>query len=171
METTFPSKVVLKSKLAICTVDICWWGWECWVSLRKKFKQLQQLNWPSRLGGGFRIHRLQISSGGKTRPITSVLWLSRLGLQNKPTASLQKCKTPPPMSSPVSCGCRMHRLHLCGQIRPHPECPGYETKQSDGEASVILQLWGMHSTPSLLSIPALLWPEWYHRIGFYLQVK
>ena len=26
-------------------------------------------------------------------------------------------------------------------------CPGYETKQSDGEASVILELSGMRSTP------------------------
>ena len=32
------------------------------------------------------------------------------------------------------------------------ECPGYDTKQSDGEASVILELWGMLSTPSLSSL-------------------
>ena len=31
------------------------------------------------------------------------------------------------------------------------ECPGYDTTQSDGEASVILELWGMQRTPSLLS--------------------
>ena len=29
------------------------------------------------------------------------------------------------------------------------ECPDYDTKQSDGEASVMLELWGMLSTPLL----------------------
>ena len=29
------------------------------------------------------------------------------------------------------------------------KCPWYDTKQSDGEASVMLELWGMQSTPSL----------------------
>ena len=35
-------------------------------------------------------------------------------------------------------------------IRPPHECPGYDTKQSDGE--------GMQSTPSLPSIPSPHWP-------------
>ena len=35
------------------------------------------------------------------------------------------------------------------------ESPGYDTKQSDGEASVMLELWGMLSTSSL---PSLLCP-------------
>ena len=39
---------------------------------------------------------------------------SRLGLQNTPTASLQRGKTPP------------------------NECPGYDTKQSDGECGLPL---------------------------------
>ena len=60
---------------------------------------------------------------------------SRLGLQNTPTASLQRGKTPP------------------------NECPAYDTKQSDGEASVMLELWGMQSTSSLPSLSGLLWPE------------
>ena len=55
-------------------------------------------------------------------------WPSRLGLQNTPTASLQRGKPLP------------------------NECPGYDTKQSDGEASVIPELWGMQSTPLLPSI-------------------
>ena len=38
---------------------------------------------------------------------------------------------------------------------PPNECPGYDTKQSDGEASVMLMLWGMWSTPLL---PLLLGP-------------
>ena len=29
------------------------------------------------------------------------------------------------------------------------KCPGYDTRQADGEASVMLELWGMQSTPSL----------------------
>ena len=38
------------------------------------------------------------------------------------------------------------------------ECPGYVTKQSDGEAPVILELWGMRSTPSLSALLGPLWP-------------
>ena len=38
------------------------------------------------------------------------------------------------------------------------ECPGYDTKQSDAEIPVMLELWGMQSTPSLLSLPGSLWP-------------
>ena len=61
-------------------------------------------------------------------------WPSQLGLQNTLTASLQKGKTLP------------------------NECLGYDTKQSDVEASAILQLWGMWSAPSLSWPPAPLWP-------------
>ena len=38
------------------------------------------------------------------------------------------------------------------------ECPGYDTKQSDGEISIMLELRGMRSTPSLPSLPGPLWP-------------
>ena len=38
------------------------------------------------------------------------------------------------------------------------ECPDYDTKQSDGEAPVMLQLWRMRSTPWLPSLPGPLWP-------------
>ena len=37
------------------------------------------------------------------------------------------------------------------------ECPGYDNKQSDSEAPVILELWGMQSTPSLPSLPGPCW--------------
>ena len=57
--------------------------------------------------------------------------LSRLGLLNTLTASLQRSKTAP------------------------NECAGYDTKQSDGEVPVMLGIWGMQSTPSL---PLLLGP-------------
>ena len=36
-------------------------------------------------------------------------------------------------------------------------CPGYDIKQSDGEAPV-LELLGMRSTPSLPLLPGSLWP-------------
>ena len=38
------------------------------------------------------------------------------------------------------------------------ECPVYDTKQSDGEVPMMLELWGMQSTPSLPSLPGPLWP-------------
>ena len=55
--------------------------------------------------------------------------------------------------STVGCDCRIHRWHLCSKVRPfHNECPIYDTKQSDGEALVLLYLWGMLSTSSLPSL-------------------
>ncbi len=36
----------------------------------------------------------------------------------------------------------------------YTECPWYDAKQSDGEAPVMLELWGMRSTPSFIS------PQW-----------
>ena len=39
------------------------------------------------------------------------------------------------------------------------EYSGYDTKQSDGEAPVMLELWGMQSTPSLPSLPGPLCPR------------
>ena len=58
---------------------------------------------------------------------------SRLGLQNTPTASLQRGKTPP------------------------NECPGYDTKQSDGEVPAMQELRGIRSAPSLPLLPGRLW--------------
>ena len=62
---------------------------------------------------------------------------------------------------PVSLGCRIHWLLLCRGIwspSPLKDCLRYDTKHSDGEAPVLLELWGMRSTPSLESLPAPLWP-------------
>ena len=43
---------------------------------------------------------------------------------------------------------------------PHlTECSGYDTKQSDAEALVMLELWGPRSTPSLPSLPGTLEPR------------
>ena len=38
------------------------------------------------------------------------------------------------------------------------KCPGYDTKQSDGEDPVMLELWGMRSTSSLPSLAGPHWP-------------
>ena len=60
---------------------------------------------------------------------------------------------------PVGWGCRIHWLLLCRGVRPPPnECPGYDTKQSDGEVPAVQELWAMRSTPSLPSLPGPLWP-------------
>ena len=56
-------------------------------------------------------------------------------MQNAPIASLQRGKT---------------------SLKDYPR---YGTKQSDGEVPVMLELWGMWSTHSLPSLPALLWPR------------
>ena len=39
------------------------------------------------------------------------------------------------------------------------ECPGYDTKQSYGEVSEMLQFGGMKSIPLLRSLPCPFWPE------------
>ena len=52
----------------------------------------------------------------------------------------------------VRWSCRIHWLHLCRGMRLPNECRGYDPKQSDGEASVILELWRMWSTSSLPSL-------------------
>ena len=51
---------------------------------------------------------------------SNLLKSSNQELQNIPTAPLQRGKTPPPN-----------------------ECPGYDTKQSDGGCTVMLELWGV----------------------------
>ena len=57
----------------------------------------------------------------------------------------------------VDWGSSIHRLLLCTGVGLPIECPGYETKQSDGEVPVILEICGMQSTPSLPSLPDPLW--------------
>ena len=44
-----------------------------------------------------------------------------------------------------------------GQDSPN-EYPEYDIKQSDGEAPVMLELWGMQSSPSLPSLQGAFWP-------------
>ena len=54
----------------------------------------------------------------------------------------------------------MHGLHLCREIRPPPtnEYPGHDIKPFDDKAPVMLEFWGMRSTPSLPLLPGPLWP-------------
>ena len=40
---------------------------------------------------------------------------------------------------------------------PATSVPGYDTKQSGGEVSVMLELWGMQSTSLLPSLPGPFW--------------
>ena len=39
------------------------------------------------------------------------------------------------------------------------KCPGYDIKQSNWEAPVMLVFYEMHSTPLLPSLPSSLWPR------------
>ena len=62
-------------------------------------------------------------------------------------------------SCSVGWGCGIHWLLLSRGIRPIPnDCPAYDTKQSDGEAPVMREPWGMRSISSLPSLPDPLWP-------------
>ena len=60
---------------------------------------------------------------------------------------------------PVSWGCRTHQQHLCRGVKLFPQqVSWYDAKHSDGEAPVMRDVWGMWSTPSLLSLSGPLWP-------------
>ena len=52
------------------------------------------------------------------------------------------------------------RIHLQRRKTPSPnECPGYDTKQSDGEAPVMQELWEIRGIPLLPSLPGPHWPR------------
>ena len=54
---------------------------------------------------------------------------------------------------PVSWGYRICQMHLCREVRLSPnQCPGFNTKPSGGEASV-LKFWVKQSNPSLPLFP------------------
>ena len=56
----------------------------------------------------------------------------------------------------LSCG--IHQLILSRVLRRSlNKCSGYDTKESDNEAPVMLKLWRMQSTCSLPSLSGLLW--------------
>ena len=45
-----------------------------------------------------------------------------------------------------------------GGKTPPNECSGYDTKQSDNEVTVMLELWGMRNTPLLSLLTSPPWP-------------
>ena len=59
----------------------------------------------------------------------------------------------------VNWGWRIYWLFLCREVSPAPpnEGPGYDTRQSDDEVPVMLELLGMWSAPSLPLILDSLW--------------
>ena len=61
---------------------------------------------------------------------------------------------------PVSWGCRICHMLLSWGVTPPPQrVSWYDTKQSDNEVLVMLELWVIRSTPSLPSLPGPLWPR------------
>ena len=54
---------------------------------------------------------------------------------------------------------RIHRLVLCRGVRFPNEFLRYDTKQSDADVPVLLELWGMQGTLSLPSLPGPLCPR------------
>ena len=59
---------------------------------------------------------------------------------------------------PVGWCCRIHWLLLCRKVRLPTPTSILDTKQSDGEVTVMLELWGMLSTSSLPMLPSPLYP-------------
>ena len=62
---------------------------------------------------------------------------------------------------------------ICREVRPPNKCPDYRTKQSDGEVPVMLELWGMQSTPLLPLLPGSPAPEVVapHRVLSMSQIE
>ena len=90
--------------------------------------------------------------------VSSLFWPSQLELQNTPTVCLQRSKTP--NECPVAQSTGAAEFIDCISAEESDflfESLGYDTKQSDGEVPVMLELWGMRSTPSLASLPGSLW--------------
>ena len=59
------------------------------------------------------------------------------------------------LSGPVFWDCKINRLHLCRGVRHSParnDYPRYNTKQSDDEAPVMLELWGIRSKVKLATV-------------------
>ena len=90
--------------------------------------------------GGIKYHFLVF---GMTQP----------GIEPRSPGPLANTLTIMPISGLVN------NSNYCRRVRPPlNECPGYDTKRSDDEVPVMLELWGMKSTPYLPSLPGQLWP-------------
>ena len=68
-------------------------------------------------------------------------------------------RTPSIYTGPVGWGCRIYRLYVCRRIRLPHRVSCYGTKQSDGEAPAMLEIWRMRNTPWLPSLPGSFWLE------------
>ena len=108
------------------------------------------------VGWGCRIHQLHLCRRVRLPQCVScgtVDWggrIHRLHLYRE--VRLPQCVS----YGPVDWGCRIYRLRLCVDVKSSPshnECPGYDTKQSDGEVPVLLEHWGMLSTPFIAIAP------------------
>ena len=63
--------------------------------------------------------------------------------------------------------CRLWLYPICisADGKAPNDCPGYETKQSDDEALVMPEVWGMWSTLSLSLLPELVAPDRVLSVG------
>ena len=87
-----------------------------------------------------------------------VFWILK-GLENQSHCFFKQTGNTLFCTCRVAWGCRIHKLLHYRGVRPPPhEWAGYDTKQSVGEVPVMLELWGMQSTPSLSLLPSSLWP-------------
>ena len=100
----------------------------------------------------FYLH-LAFQSRDDRCPLSYVRWSTRLIFPIWLTFPLKDC--------PVGWGWDVEYTDciLCGEVRPPNECPGYDTKHSDGDVPVMLGLWGIRSTTSLPSLPGPLGPD------------
>ena len=57
----------------------------------------------------------------------------------------------------ITCCCVAQSVGAVEYTDCFNECPAYDTKQSDGEVPIMLELWEMQSTPSFPSLPDSLW--------------
>ena len=122
---------------------------------------LSQINRPSATPKTFKIklgwvivcnnsslNRLGVSY--RCKGLTKSSRLIRLDVSNSPFSAVNACG--------VNLGCRIHWLHLCRRVSLLKRVYWYDTKQSEDDASVMLELWGMWSAPLLPSLPGPLWP-------------
>ena len=73
------------------------------------------------------------------------------------------------LSGFVRWDCRIHWLHLCRGYDSFNECPGYGIKQSDTEASVMLDLCGKRRSLYCHRSQVQFGPELLQQIGSYLR--
>ena len=91
-------------------------------------------------------------------PITHLDKIKYLSFDSLFTFSVGN-NSPVDVDGPVSWDCRIHRLHLCREVKLPQRMSWHDAKQSDGGAPLMLELWGMQSTSLLTSLSGPLCPE------------